>query len=131
VGSHSILPKQPWDLPNESALHIRWPKYCRLSFIISPSNEYSGLITFRIDCFHLLAVQGTPVFSSNTTQKHQFFQHSALFMVQPSRPYMTTGKTMALTTWNFVSKMMPLLFTVLSSFVIAFLPGSKLLILWL
>ena len=100
---------------------------------MSPSNEYSGLISFRINWFDLLAVQGTPrVFSNTTVLKHQFLQRSAFFMVQLSHPYMITGKTIALTRWPFVGKVMSLLFDVLSRLVIAFLPRSKhLLISWL
>ena len=82
----------------ESVLHIRWPKYWSFSFKISPSNEYSGLISFRIDWLDLLAVQGlTRVFSNNTVLKNQFFRHSAFFIIQLSHPYMTTGKAIALT----------------------------------
>ena len=115
---------------NESALPIRWPKYW--SFSISPSNEYSGLISFRIDWFDLFAVQGT---LKNLLQHHRSkasnLQHSAFFMVQLSHPYMTTGKTTALTIQIFAGKVMSLLFNTLSQFVTAFLPRSKhLLILW-
>ena len=94
---------------NELALHIRWPKYW--SFRISPSNEYSGLISFKIDWFDLLAVQGTlRVFSNTTVQKHQFFSTQPSFMVQLWRMYVTTGKTISLTIWIFVAKVMSLLF---------------------
>ena len=115
---------------NESALHISWPKYW--SFSISPSNEYAGLISFRIDWFDLFAVQGTQkVFSSTTLQNHQFFS-AVFFKVQFSLPYMTTGKTIAFFIWTFVDKVMSLLFNMLSRFVIAFLSRSKsLLISWL
>ena len=118
-------------LSNESALCIRWPKCW--SFSISPSSEYSGLISFRIDWFDLLAVHGT---LKNLLLHHNLkatiLQCSAFFIVQLSHPYMTTGKTIALTIRTFVSKVMSLLFNVLSSFVIAFLPRSKcLLISWL
>ena len=118
---------------SEWALHIRWPKYWSFSFSISPSNEYSGLISFRIDWFDLLGVQGT---LKSLLQHHSLkaiiLWHSAFFMVQLSHLYMTTGKTIALTRGTFVSKVMSLLFTTLSRFVIAFLPRSKcLLILWL
>ena len=110
----------------ELALLIRWPKYWSFSFSISPSNEYSGLSSFRIDSFDLLAVQGT---LKNLLQQHNlktsFLQCSAFFMVQLSQPYMTTGKTIALTVWTFVSKVMSLLFNMLSRFVTAFLPSSK------
>ena len=166
---------------NESALHIRWPKYWSFSFNISSPNEYSGLISFRMDWLDLLAVQGTSrVFSNTTVQKQQFFSAqlwrrkwqptpvflpgeshgrrslvgysprvtksrtqlsdftftsislSAFFIVQLSHPYMTTGKTIALTRWTFVGKGMSLLFNMLSRLVITFLPRSKyLLILWL
>ena len=115
---------------SESALHIRWPKYWSFSFSISPSSEYSGPISFRIDWFDLLAVQGT--FSSllqHYSSKASILQHSAFFMVQLSHPYMTTGKTIALTRWTFVGKVMSLLFNKLSRFVIAFLPRSKCLLL--
>ena len=118
---------------NESVLHIRWPKYSNFSFSISPSNEYSGLISFTIDWCDLLAVQGTlksllQIHSSKTL----ILWCSAFFTVQLSHPYMTTGKTIALTRWTFISKVMSLLFNMLSRLVIAFLPRSKhLLISWL
>ena len=113
---------------NESVLRIRWPKYWSFSFSISPSNEYSGLISFRMDRLDLLAVQGT---LKNLLQHHSS-KASAFFTVQLSHPYMTTGKTVALTRWTFVSKVLSLLFPVLSMLVIAFLPVSKhLLISWL
>ena len=116
---------------NESVLHIRWPKYWSFSF--SPSHEYSGLISFRMDWLDLLAVQGT---LKSLLQHHSsnasILQHSAFFIVQLSRPYMTTGKTVDLTRWTFVSKVASLLFNMLSRLVIAFLPRSKhLLISWL
>ena len=90
---------------NESILRIRWPKYWSFSFSISPSHEYSGLISFRIDWLDLLAVQGTleRVFSKSTVQKHQFFGAQAFFIVQLSRPYMTTGKTIVLTSWSLLA----------------------------
>ena len=111
---------------NELALRISWPKYWSFSFSISPSNEYSGLISFRIDWFDLLAVQGTlKSLLQCYSSKASIFCHSALFMVQLSHPYMTTEKTKALTMWTFVSKVMSLLFNMLSMFVIAFLPRSK------
>ncbi|CAI9170726.1 unnamed protein product [Rangifer tarandus platyrhynchus] len=94
---------------NEPALHIRWLKYWRFSFSISTSNEYSQLISFRIDWFHLLVVQGTLVFSSITVQKHLFFGNSVFFVVPLSHPYMTTEKNIVLTMWTFVSKAMSLL----------------------
>ena len=117
----------------ESALHIRWPKYWSFSFNISPSNEHPGLISFRMDWLDLLAVPGT---LKNLLQHHSskasILWRSAFFSVQHSHPYMTTGKTIALTRWTFVSKVMPQLFNMLSRLVIAFLPRSKcLLILWL
>ena len=117
---------------SESVLHIRWPKYWNFSFRISPSNEYSGLISFMIDWFDLLAVQGTlKSLLQHHSSKASIFQCSAFFMVQLSHPYMTTGKTIALTGWTFVDKM-SLLFNILSRLVIAFLPRSKsLLISWL
>ena len=118
---------------NESALHITWPKYWRFSFSISPSNEYSGLISFRIYRFDLLAVQGTlKSLLQHHSSKASFLWHSAFFMFQLSHAYMTTGKTIALTRQAFVGKVMSLLFNKLSRLVIAFLPRSKhLLISWL
>ena len=111
---------------NESVLHIRWPKYWSFSFSISPSSEYSGLISFRMDCWISLHFKGlSRVFSSITVQKHQLFGAQHFFIVQLSHPYMTTGKTIALTLWTFVVIVMPLLFNTLSSFVIAFLLRSK------
>ena len=118
---------------NESTLHIKWPKYWSFSFSISPSNEYSGLISFRMDWLYLLAVQGTlkSLFRHHSS-KASILQHSAFFTVQLSHPYMTTGKTIALTRQTFVGRVMSLLFNMLSGFVIAFLPRSKhLLISWL
>ena len=113
---------------NESILHIRWPKYW--SFSISPSNEYSGLISFKIDWFDLLAVQGTlKSFLQHHSSKASILQCSAFFMIQLSRPYMTTGKTIALTRWTFVGKVMSLLFNMLSRLVITFLPRSKRLLI--
>ena len=118
---------------SESVLRIRWPKYWSFCFSISPSNEYSGLISFRMDWFDLLAVQGTlQSIPQHHSSKASIIQRSAFFMVQLSHPYTTTGKTIALTRWTFVSKVMSLLFNMLSRFVIAFLPRSKhLLISWL
>ena len=116
-----------------SVLCIRWPKYWKFSFSISSSNEYSALISFKIDCFDLLGIQGTlkGLFQHHSL-KASILWHSAFFMVQLSHPYMTTGKTIALTIWIFVSKVMSLLFNMLSRLVIAFLPRSKcLLISWL
>ena len=116
-----------------SVLHIRWPKYCSFSFSISPSKEYSGLISFRMDWLDLLAVQGTlKSLLQHHSSKASILWHSAFFMVQLSHPYMTTRKTIALTRWTFVGKVMSLLFNMLSRLVIAFLPRSKcLLISWL
>ena len=118
---------------NESVLGIRWPKYWSFSFSIIPSNEYLGLISFRINWFDLLAVQGTlKSLLQHHSSKASILQCSAFFMVQISHPYMTTGKTMALTRWTFVGKVMSLLFNMLSRLVITFLARSKcLLIPWL
>ena len=118
---------------NESAVHIRWPKYWSFSFSISPSNEYSGLICFRIDWFDLFAVQGTlKSLLQHHNSKASILPHSAFFTVQLSHLYMTTGKTIALTRLIFVGTVMSLLFNMLSRFVRAFLPRSKrLLISWL
>ena len=118
---------------NESALHIRWPKYWNFSFSISPSNDYSGLISFRRDWFDIPAVQGTlKSLLQHHSSKASILWCSAFFMVQLSQPYTTTGKTIALTRRTFVDQVMSLLFNVLSRFVIAFLPRSKpLLISWL
>ena len=118
---------------NEAALCINLPKYWSFSFSISPSNEHSGLISFRIDWFDLLAVQGTlKSLLQHHSSKASVLWHSDFFLVQLSHPKMTTGKTMALTRRTFVSKVMSLLFNMLSRFVIAFLPRSRrLLISWL
>ena len=118
---------------NESVLHIRWPKYWSFSFSISPSNEYSGLISFRIDWFGLPAVQGTlKSLLQHHSSKASILWHSAFFMVQLSQSYITTGKNINLTRWTFFSKIMPLLFNMLSRLVITFLPKSKhILISWL
>ena len=118
---------------NESALHIRWPKYWSFSFSIGPSNEYSGLISFRMDWLDLHAVQGTlKSLLQHHCSKASILWHSAFFIVQLSHPYITTGKTRALTTWTFVGKVMPLLFNMPSRLVTAFLPRSKrLLTSWL
>ena len=112
---------------------MRWPKYWSFSFSISPSNEYSGLISFRIDWFDILAVQRTPKsLLQHHSSKASILQCSACFMVQLSHPFMTTRKTIALTIQIFVGKVTSLLFNMLSRFVIAFLPRSKcLLISWL
>ena len=118
---------------NELGLYIRWPKHCSFSFSINPSNEYSGLISSRIDWIDLLAVQGNrKSLSQHHSLKASILWHSAIFMVQLSHPYMTTGKTKALTRWTFVNKEISLLFNMLSRLVIAFLPRCKhLLISWL
>ena len=118
---------------NESALHIRWPKYWNFSFSISPSNEHPGLIFFRMDWLDLLAVQGTLKSRlQHHSSKASILRRSAFFTVQFSHPYMTTGKTIVLTRWTFVGKVMSLLFNMLSMLVITFLPRIKcLLILWL
>ena len=111
---------------NESALCIRWPKYWSFSFNISPSNEYSGPISFRMDWLDLSAVQGTlKSFLQHHSSKASIIWHSALFTVQLSHPYMTAGKTIALTRGTFVGKEMSLLFNMLSRLVITFLPRSK------
>ena len=117
---------------SQSALCIRWPKYWSFSFSISPSNEYSGLISFRMDWLDL-AVQGTlNSLLQHHSSKTSILRHSAFFTVQLSHPYMTTGKTLALTRQTFVGKIMSLLFNMLSRLVITFLPRSKcLLISWL
>ena len=118
---------------NESAVHIRWPKYQSFSFNISPSNEHPGVISFRMDWLDLLAVQGTlKTLLQHHGSKGSVLQCSAFFIVQLSHPYMTTGRTIALTRWTFVDKVMSLLFNMLSRLVITFLPRSKcLLISWL
>ena len=118
---------------NESVLPITWPKYWSFSFSISPSNEYSGLISFRKDWLDLLAVQGTlKSLLQYHSSKASILQHSAFFIARLSHPYMTTEKTIALTRWTFVGKVMSLFFNMLSRLVISFLPRSKhLLISWL
>ena len=118
---------------NESALLIRWPKYWSFSFNISPSNEYSGLISFGMDWLDHPAVQGTlKSLLQHHSSKASILRHSAFFIVQLSHPYMTIGKTIALTRWTFVGKVMSLPFNMLSRLVITFLPRSKcLLISWL
>ena len=118
---------------NESALRIRWPRIGSFSFNINPTNEHPGLISFRMDWLNLLAVQGT---LKSLLQHHSsiasILWHSAFFMIQLSHSYMTTGKTIALTRWTFVDKVMSLFFNMLSRLVITFLPRSKhLLISWL
>ena len=118
---------------NESVLHIRWLKHWSFSFSMSPSNEHSGLISFRMDLLDLLGVQGTlKSLLQHHSSEASILWHSAFFTVQLSHPYMTTGKTIALTRWIFVGKVMSLLFNMLSRLVITFLPRSKrLLISWL
>ena len=118
---------------NESALHIRWPKNWSFSFNIIPSHEHPGLISFRMDWLDLLAVQGTlKSLLQHHSSKASIFQHSTFFIVQLSHPYMTTGKTIALTRQTFMDKVMSILFNMLSRLVITFLPRSKrLLISWL
>ena len=140
--SDAIQPSQPLWSPfppsirvfsNESVLCIRWPKYWSFSINISPSNEYSGLISFRMDWLDLLAVQGTLKSRlQHHSSKASILRCSAFFIVQLSHPYMTTGKTIALTRWTFVGKVMSLIFNMLSRLVITFLPRSKcFLISWL
>ena len=118
---------------NESILHIRWPKYWSFSFSISISNEYSRLSSFMMDWLDLLAVQGTlKSLLQHHNSKASIFWHSAFFIIQLSHPYMTTGKTIALSRWTFVGKVMSLLFNMLCMLLITFLPRSKnLLISWL
>ena len=114
----SIFPSI-WVFSDQSVLLIRWPKYWSFSFSISPSNEYLGLISFRIDWFYLLAVQGTlKSLLHHHSSKASIFRCSAFFIVQLSHPYMTTGKTIALTRWTFVGKVMSLLFNMLSRLLI-------------
>ena len=131
-----LLPPIPPNIrvfSNESTLHMRWPKYWSFSFSISPSNEHAGLISFRMDWLDLLEVQGTlKSLLQHHSSKASIFRCSAFFTVQISHPYMTTGKTTALTRWTFVGKVISLLFNMLSKLVITFLPKSKhLLISWL
>ena len=118
---------------NESTVRMRWPKYWSFSFSIIPSKEIPGLISFRMDWLDLLAVQGTlKSLLQHHSSKASILRHSAFFTVQLSHPYMTTGKTIALTRWDFVGKVMSLLFNMLSKLVITFLPRCKhLLIPWL
>ena len=118
---------------NESTLHMRWPKYWSFSFSICPSNEHPGLISLRMDWLDLLAVQGAlKSLLQHHSSEASILWHSAVFIVQLSHPYMTTGKTIALTRWTFVGKVMSLLFNMLSRLVITFLPRSmRLLISWL
>ena len=118
---------------NESVPRIRWPEYWNFSFSIRPSNDYSGLISFRMDGLGLLAIQGTlKSLLRHHSSKASILPLSAFFIVQLSRPYMTTGKTIALTRWTFVGKVMSLLFNLLTTMLIAFVPrGKRLLISWL
>ena len=121
----SILPSI-WVFSSESVFHIRWPKYWSISFRISLSSEYSGLISFRMDWLNLLAGQGTlKSLLQHHSSKASILQHSGFSIVQLSHPYMTSGKTIALTRWTFVGKVMSVLFNMLSRLVIAFLPRSK------
>ena len=126
-------PSQHQGLLQWGTLCMRWPKYWSFSFSISPSNEHPGLISFRMDWLALLAVQGTlKILLQHHSSKESLLRHSAFFIVQLSHPYMITGKTIALTRWTFVGKVMSLLFNMLSRLVITFLPRSKcLLISWL
>ena len=131
-----LLPPVPPSIrvfPNESTLHMRWPKYWSFSISIIPSKEIPGLISFRMDWLDLLAVQGTlKSLLQHHSSKPSILQRSAFFTVQLLHPYMTTGKTIALTRWTLVSKVMSLLLNMLSRLVITFLPTSKrLLISWL
>ena len=115
---------------NTSVLHIRWPKYCSFSFSISPSNEYLGLISCRIEWFDVLAVQGSlKSLLQHRSSKASILWHSPSIIVQLSHPYLTTGKTKVLTRWTFVGKVMSLLFNMLSRLVIAFLPRSTCLLI--
>ena len=127
------IPPSIRDFSNESTLHMRWPKYCSFSFSIIPSKEIPGLISFRMDWLDLLAVQGTlKSLLQHHSSKASVLWCSAFFTVQLSHPYVTTGKTIALTRRTFVGKVMSLLFNMLSRLVITFLPRSKrLLISWL
>ena len=141
--SHLILCRPLFLLPsippsirvfsNESTLHMRWPKYWSFSLSIVPSKEHPGLISFRMDWLDLLEVQGTlKSLLQHHSSKASILRHSAFFIVQLSHPYMTIGKTIALTRWTFVGKVMSLFFNMLSRLVITFLPRSKrLLISWL
>ena len=131
-----LLPPIPPNIrvfSNESTLHMRWPKYWSFSFSISPSKEHPGLISFRMDCLDLLAVRGTrKSILQHHSSKTSILWCSAFFTVQLSHPYMTTGKTIALTRWTFVGKVIPPLFNMLSRLVITFPSRSKcLLISWL
>ena len=136
--SHPLSPSSPpafnlsqhQGLRKESVLRIRWPKYWSFSFSISPSNEYSGLISFRVDWWDLLAVQGTlKSLLQHHSSKASVLQCSAFFIIQPSHPHLTIGKTIALTRWAFADKVMSRLFNMLSRLVIAFLPRIKCLLI--
>ena len=125
-------PSQHQSISSESTLCMRWPKYWSFSFSIIPSKEHPGLISFRMNWISLQSKGLSRVFSNTIVQKHQFFGTQAFFTVQLSHPYMTIGKTIALTRWTFVGKVMSLLFNMLSRLIITFLPKSKhLLISWL
>ena len=128
-----LIPPSIRVFSNESTLRMRWPKYWSFSFSIIPSKEIPGLISFRMDRLNLLAVQGTlKSLLQHHSSKASILRHSALFIVQLLHPYMTTGKTIALTRWTFVGKVISLLFNMLSRLIITFLPRSKrLLISWL
>ena len=137
--SHPLLSHSPafnlsqhQGLSSESVLCIMWPKYWSFSFSISPSNEHPGLISFRMDSLDLLAVQGTlKSLLQHHSSKASVLRHSTFFIVQISHPYLTAGKTIALTRWTFFDKVMSLLFNMLSRFAVTFLPRSKcLLIEW-
>ena len=120
------IPPSIRDFSSKSTLHMRWPKYWSFSFSIIPSKEHPGLISFRMDWLDLLAVQRTlKSLLQHHSSKASILRHSAFFRVQLSYPYMTTGKTTALTRWTFVGKVMSLLFNMLSRLVITFLPRSK------
>ena len=124
------IPPSIRDFSNESTVHVRWPKFWSFSFNISPSNEYPGLISFRMDWLDLLAVQRTlKSLLQHHSSKASILRRTAFFIVQLSHPYMTTGKTMALTRWTFVGKVMSLLFNMLSRLVITFLLRSKRLLI--
>ena len=124
-----LLPSIPPSIKvfsNESVLRIRWPKYWSFSFTISPSGEHPGLISFRMDWLDLLAVQATlKSLLQHHSSKASILQHSAFFTIQLSHPYMTIGKTTALTRWTFVGKVMSLLFNIMSRLVITFFPRSS------
>ena len=128
-----LLPPVPPSIrvfSNESTLHMRWPKYWSFSFSIIPSKEHPGLISFRMDCLDLLAGQGTlKSLLQHHSSKASILRHSAFFTVQLSHPYTSTGKTIALTRWTFVGKLLSLLFNMLSRLLITFLPRSKRLLI--